>query len=399
MAPETDPKAAKKLHKKVIQTVRELVSYDEERVQDFQDQTKDFGRGKTSATEYCSFLLGAFGAHECLQLIPLMARLLPDDTKRNELVYARAAIWRRAHRRHRRRSKQFSESVVMQKQKTDLQKIENLNNRMRPKSDSLGALNWAAEREPLQISGRSSMIETSTSLPVDNGDKMRKSESEVSGPFFRPGLFDARRKLDKRPSFNMFGETMPSNPIDEENPAANESDEDERRGAMGQHNAPSSSSSLDRKLSLSGSAWTRPAAQNASFLDEDDDDESSIGDGSMRSRGGSHSRPPSSVKSSGSFRRTKSRNGSSQLRRYNSRQSSSFIEDDNQEWLDEAVQQGETEESDQNDGELDSHSRFQKNRRRASKKFDVEKAASSPVEDNPVLARLKKQGAVNFMMR
>uniref|UniRef100_H3HE49 PX domain-containing protein n=1 Tax=Phytophthora ramorum TaxID=164328 RepID=H3HE49_PHYRM len=118
VVPETDPKAAKKLHKKIIQTVRELVSNDEERVQDFQDQTKDFGREKTSAMEYCAFLLGA----------------------------ARAAIWRRTHRRHRRRSKQFSESVVMQTQKEEQQQMENAHSRMRPKSDSLSALNWGSDR-------------------------------------------------------------------------------------------------------------------------------------------------------------------------------------------------------------------------------------------------------------
>lgn len=394
VVPETDPKEAKRLHKKVVQTVRELVSFDEDRVQDFQDQTKDFGRDKMSATEYCSFLLGAVGAHECLQLIPLMARLLPDEEKRSQLLAARAAIWRRAHRRHRRRSKQFSESVVLQQQKTELHKMESLNNRMRPKSDSLNALNWAAEREPLQVGGRSSMIET-RSVSSESSDNMRKSESEVTGPYFRPGLFDARRKLDKRPSFNMFGENITPEPIHEENPAANESDDDNEIGVQ-QNVGSSSSSARSRKLSQNGGAWTKPRPNSASsFLDEYDDEDSSIDDGSVRSRSSNNYLSGRT----GSFHRAKSRDGSARLQRHGSRLDSSFIEEDNQER--ELAEQERAAEDDDDLGEQeDSHSRFRKNRRRASLKFDVEaKTPSSPVEENPVLARLKKQGAVNFMMR
>jgi hypothetical protein len=393
VVPETDPKEAKRLHKNVIQIVRELVAFDEERVQDFQDQTKDFGRDKMSATEYCSFLLGAVGAHECMKLIPLMARLLPDEEKRNQLLTARAAIWRRVHRRNRRRSKQFSESVVLQQQKTELHKMESLNSRMRPQSDSLSALNWAAEREPLQVRGRSSMIETRSTSP-ESSDKMRKSESEVTGPYFRPGLFDARRKLDKRPSFNMFGENITPEPIHEENPAANESDDDNQVGA--QQNADSSlSAGRSRKLSQNGGAWTKPRPNSASsFLDEYDDEDSSIDGGSVRSRSSSNYLSART----GSFRRAKSRDGSARLQRHGSHLSSSFMEEDRQEFADKerAAEDGE----DDLDEQGDSHTRFRKNRRRASLKFDVEtKTPSSPVEENPVLARLKKQGAVNFMMR
>lgn len=379
----------------MIQSVRELVAYDDERVQDFQDQTKDFGRDKMSATEYCSFLLGAVGAQECLKLIPLMARILPDEEKRTQLLDARAAIWRRAHRRHRRRSKQFSETVVLQQQKAELHKIESMNSRMRPKSEGVNAMGWAAERDPIQAPSRSSMIET-RSAPSDNTEKMRKSEGEVSGPYFRPGLFDARRKLDKRPSFNMFGENIQPEPINEENPADNESDED--TGDFGTRpNAAAPSSAQSRKLSLTGAAWTR--SQNNSFLDEDDDDDSSLDVDSVRSRGSSNYHSGRNVTTSGSFRRAKSRDGSARLQRHGSRLSSSFVED-NQE-LDHADKaDGVRDDDDDLNGEEDSHTRFQKNRRRASRKFDVESGApSSPVEENPVLARLKKQGAVNFMMR
>ncbi|KAJ0407186.1 hypothetical protein ATCC90586_005275 [Pythium insidiosum] len=87
--PETDPAAAKRLHKQILRLVRELVMEDEDRVRDFQDQTKDYGRDKITGAAYCSFLLGALGAKHCCELIPMMVRLLPDDDKRRELLDAR----------------------------------------------------------------------------------------------------------------------------------------------------------------------------------------------------------------------------------------------------------------------------------------------------------------------
>ncbi|KAG6964594.1 hypothetical protein JG687_00005875 [Phytophthora cactorum] len=272
--PETHPKAAKRLHKKIIQTVRELVSYDEERVQDFQDQTKDFGREKTSAMEYCAFLLGAVGAQECCKLIPEMAKLLPDEVKREELMQARAAIWRRTHRRHRRRSKQFSESVVLQKQKEEQQQADTVHSRMRPKSDSLSAL---TERVlPLQIPGRSSMVERP--MPAIDTESHSEPDNSASAiPGHRAGIADPRRHLNRRASFNtMFGETLP---IKEENPAENESDDDSDDSLLGRPRTVSKETlSIDRKVE---NAKTRPSdlgRRNSSFLGEDDNDESTEDD-------------------------------------------------------------------------------------------------------------------------
>ncbi|GMF16100.1 unnamed protein product [Phytophthora lilii] len=299
VVPETDPKAAKKLHKKIIQTVRELVSYDEERVQDFQDQTKDFGREKTSAMEYCAFLLGAVGAQECCKLIPEMARLLPDEVKRDELLQARAAIWRRTHRRHRRRSKQFSESVVMQKQKEEQQQVENVHSKMRPKSDNLSALNWGSERvQPVQMPGRNSMVERP--MPVIDGELHSQTDSNiVAVPAHRTGLADPRRHLNRRASFNtMFGETLQTDPIKEENPAENESDDDSDDSLLDPPRTMIKETlPIERHSFLNGNAWTRPSdlgRRNSSFLDEGDDDESTEDDDenhhSHRSRRSRHSR-------------------------------------------------------------------------------------------------------------
>ncbi|ETP00489.1 hypothetical protein F441_22116 [Phytophthora nicotianae CJ01A1] len=387
IVPETDPKAAKKLHKKIIQTVRELVSYDEERVQDFQDQTKDFGREKTSAMEYCAFLLGAVGAQECCKLIPEMARLLPDEVKREQLMQARAAIWRRTHRRHRRRSKQFSESVVLQKQKEEQQQADTVHSRMRPKSDSLSVL---TERvQPLPLLGRNSMVERPMPA-IDAEPDNQPDNSPPAVPAHRAGLADPRRHLNRRASFNtMFGETLP---IKEENPAENESDDDSDDSLLDRPRTMSKETlSTDRKAENARTRLTDLERRNSSFLGEDDDDESTDDDEnhhSSRSRRSRHSRHrQQSGSGSGSLEKLRvkerplSRGG---LTRTLSRQNSSFVEESDE---DRSGGEGEN-----------SHTRFRRSQRRASRKFDEEaKSGSAPEEENPVLARLKKQGAINFM--
>ncbi|KAE9046726.1 hypothetical protein PR003_g1614 [Phytophthora rubi] len=392
VVPETEPKAAKKLHKKIIQTVRELVSCDEERVHDFQDQTRDFGREKTSAMEYCAFLLGAVGAQECCKLIPEMARLLPDAAKRDELMQARAAIWRRTHRRHRRRSKQFSESVVMQKQKEEQQQVENVHSRMRPKSESLSALNWSSELlQPLQIPSRNSMVERPT--PVIDEFPIQPENSVPAIPAHRAGLADPRRHLNRRASFNtMFGETLQTDPIKEETPAENESDDDSDDSLLDHPPTVSKESpSIERPSSQNGNTWTRSSSlgrRNSSFLDQDDD-ESTEDDEENHQSSRSHRSRHRQQNGSGSLEKNSVKERPSSrgsLTRTRSRQSSSFIEGSDEE------RSGVEEEN--------SHTRFRRSQRRASRKFDEEaKSGLAPDEENPVLARLKKQGAINFMMQ
>lgn len=314
--PETDPVAAKKLHKQVIKTVRDLVNNDEERVRDFQDQTKDFGREKTTATEYCAFLLGAVGSHECCRLIPMMARILPNEEKRAQLMAARAAIWRRHHRRNRRRSKQFSESVVMQQQRFDQPNdLQVSNTKLRPKSESLATYTRHMERRdsfqrPQQ---RSSLFETSKPPLFDDNASVRSSEGDrTRSSSFQTKLLDPRRKLENRRSFISFSEA-PADPIEEENPAAYDSDNNED-ASNPNHNPANSNGSNGYST-----GYQQTSGENNNEMDSED------GDDNYRAK--------------------------------------------------RALE------------------------RRSSLKAELEAPHPAPVEENPVLARLRKQGAINFMMR
>ncbi|TYZ59352.1 hypothetical protein PybrP1_008532 [[Pythium] brassicae (nom. inval.)] len=352
--PETDPTAAKQLHKSILERVRDLVAHDADRVREFQEQTKYFGRDEISTTEYCAFLLGAFGSKECCQLIPMMARLLPDDAKRNELMDGRSAIWRRTVRRNRRRSKQFSESVVFQQQR-DEAVHEARGHKTRPKSDSLTALQWYQDKDPAghAPSSRHSMIETPSaafaplSASSNSSSRGRSSSSSAGGnqesgidtappPAHQKPMLDPRRKLQHRASFNQFSDAM-ADPIQEETPTALDSDGDDdnqsaatlasarRNSVAGSTTGARGSASLERKSSLAGAGWTR------------------------RSQSLSNVSSTSSAVVGG---------------------------DDND-----------------NDEAVDYR------HRRSHLKSELESAPPPEQEVNPVLARLKKQGAINFMMR
>lgn len=340
IVPETDPKAAKKLHKSILQRVRELVNHDDDRVREFQEQTRYFGTNEISTTEYCAFLLGAFGSKDCCQLIPMMARLLPDDDRRNELMDGRSAIWRRSVRRNRRRSKQFSESVAFQQQRNEVVH-DAVVHKMRPKSDSMTALQWYQDRDAAASTSRHSMIETSSSAAAfpprstsssdSSGSSGRTPGNQESGidtappPAYKKSLLDPRRKLQHRASFNHHF----SDPIQEEAPASLDSDDDDnnhtseyvRRDSAVSSTAASRGAgsrggwpALERKASIGGTSWTRSSERH--YVDDD------AGDGAVDYR-----------------------------------------------------------------------------LRRSSLKTELEAAPVPAEEENPVLARLKKQGAVNFMMR
>lgn len=329
IVPEVDPKAAKKLHKSILQRVRELVANDEDRVREFQDQTRYFGRDEISTTEYCAFLLGAFGSKECCQLIPMMARLLPDDDKRNELMDGRSAIWRRTIRRNRRRSKQFSESVVFQQQRNEVVH-EAKAHKMRPKSDSLTAMQWYQEKDLSHAPSRNSMVEAPSSafLPRSSSTVNQESGIETGPPSFKKPMLDPRRKLHHRASFTVLGDSV-SDPIQEENSVSVDSDDEDPAQSssfanLTHHGGPPSS--LERKLSLAGSRWNR----------------------------------------------------NSQSRLSN-------------------VSSGEEQQYHHFGDEHESNVDYK--HRRSSLKNELESAPPPAEEENPVLARLKKQGAINFMMR
>lgn len=355
--PETDPKAAKKLHKSILERVRDLVAHDEDRVREFQEQTKYFGRDEISTTEYCAFLLGAFGSKECCQLIPLMARLLPDDAKRNELMDGRSAIWRRTIRRNRRRSKQFSESVAFQQQRNEAVH-DVVVHRTRPKSDSMTALQWYQEKEPMSnaSASRHSMIETPsaafTTPSSSNSNSSISGTSSAGGstvggnqesgidtappPAFKKPMLDPRRKLQHRASFNHFSEAM-ADPIQEENSTALDSDDDNQ------------STQVDARLSTAGAASSTRA-----------------GYASLERK--------SSLAGSGWSRRSQSR-----LSNVSSGSSAVF--------------------GDGGDNDNDDDAAVDYRHRRSHLKSELESAPPPEQEENPVLARLKKQGAINFMMR
>ncbi|DAZ96930.1 TPA: hypothetical protein N0F65_012033 [Lagenidium giganteum] len=225
--PETDPAAAKLLHKRILLTVREYVFNDDERVCEFQDQTRDFGRGKTSATEYCAFLHGCVGASECLQLLPEMARLLPDDDLREELLQARAAIWRRVHRRHRRRSKQFSEPVVLQQRPLEVapteQQVEPVR-KPRPKSDtfSLPSADKNLDARPLRMS----MAETRRNSFEDR--RPSSSSFTPAATVVASTTVDTASTVPPhgRASLNLFGEPIHTHTIVEESLSMSEVDDD-----------------------------------------------------------------------------------------------------------------------------------------------------------------------------
>ncbi|GLE04484.1 hypothetical protein PINS_up013439 [Pythium insidiosum] len=262
--PETDPSAAKRLHKQILRMVRELVNDDEDRVRDFQDQTKDYGRDKITGATYCSFLLGALGAKQCCELIPMMVRLLPDEEKRHELLDARSAIVRRQHRRHRRRSKQFSESVVLQQQHAPQQADmwSSSGRKMRPKSDSLAALGAV----PTAMVGLEGIPRSNQSLRnsmVEARQPWQDAETtDASSASSRWSLPDARRKLESRQSLTMFGETIDVDPIEEENPSSWESDDhdtshDEQAHELPPENVKSLPPVFQR---LQGNPWVKPSS-------------------------------------------------------------------------------------------------------------------------------------------
>uniref|UniRef100_M4BH25 Uncharacterized protein n=1 Tax=Hyaloperonospora arabidopsidis (strain Emoy2) TaxID=559515 RepID=M4BH25_HYAAE len=224
---------------------------------------------------------------------------------------------------------------------------------------------------------------------------IQPSKSMQPNSAHRIRLADPRRHLNRRASFNtIFGETLETDPIQEENPADNESDDDSDDGLVDERPRAviKDSLSAERKLSVSKPLVFR--RRNSSFLDEDDEDESTEDDEencSTRRASRSHNsrhRKQSAEGGGNLEKRVVTENSSpcEGLARMRSRQSSLFV--------------GESVEDCSADGGDDSLSRFRRSQRHASRKFD-EEAKLGPVleEENPVLARLKKQGAVNFMMQ
>lgn len=105
----TSPERGQALHQNILDTVYDAFHGDTEKVEDFQDQSKCFGRGEITAAEFVAFLLGGIGYAAAKSLLLSMLRLLPDKEKRNELIAALKLADQRQQRK-KARSLQFSNS-------------------------------------------------------------------------------------------------------------------------------------------------------------------------------------------------------------------------------------------------------------------------------------------------
>lgn len=105
---EINPEKAKLRHQDILNTVSNLFNHDDEKTQDFQDQTKSFGKGEIGATEYVAYLQGAIGIDETESLVLSMAKLLGNVEKRKDLLNALLTAKQRYEKRKKKRSKQFS---------------------------------------------------------------------------------------------------------------------------------------------------------------------------------------------------------------------------------------------------------------------------------------------------
>ncbi|POM67812.1 Hypothetical protein PHPALM_16117 [Phytophthora palmivora] len=177
----------------------------------------------------------------------------------------------------------------------------------------------------------------------------------------------------------MFGETLQTDPIKEENPAENESDGDSDGSDDSLLDRPRTVSkealSIEREASLNNNMSANPSEvrrRNSSFIDKDNDDSTEDDEEihhSSRSRRSRHSR-----------HRQQSGSGSGSLEKRTVKErplsrsglQSSFIEES-----DDESYGGEEE---------NSHTRFRRSQRRASRKFDEEAKSGPAPEENPVLA-------------
>nr|CCA20485.1 conserved hypothetical protein [Albugo laibachii Nc14] len=92
-----------KVQADIVEGVRACVSYQEDRVEEFHHMTREFGRGKLQASEIAAYLYGLLGGEKCCQIMLEMAKLLPDERKREQLLEARQVAQKRAYRQNKSR--------------------------------------------------------------------------------------------------------------------------------------------------------------------------------------------------------------------------------------------------------------------------------------------------------
>ena len=70
----------------IIEGVSKELGDDQERLQEFVRQTRDYGRGSTTSADFWTYLLSAFGHEKAVIFLPKLARLIPDGEARRGLL-------------------------------------------------------------------------------------------------------------------------------------------------------------------------------------------------------------------------------------------------------------------------------------------------------------------------
>ncbi|CCI42523.1 unnamed protein product [Albugo candida] len=91
---EENLECREKIQAEIVQLVR---ANQKGRIEEFHHTTREFGRGKIQASEMAAYLHGLLGAENCFEIILEMAKLLPDEEKREKLLQARESIRKRAY--------------------------------------------------------------------------------------------------------------------------------------------------------------------------------------------------------------------------------------------------------------------------------------------------------------
>lgn len=115
--PIEDPAQARVLHQQVLDTVFAHFQEDQEKVEIFQLETKFFGKNEISCTEYVSYLIGALGIDSTQKIVLMMTPLLPVAEKRKELIQQMYQLvqkltkGKQKKKRHKKKDRRRQESL------------------------------------------------------------------------------------------------------------------------------------------------------------------------------------------------------------------------------------------------------------------------------------------------
>ena len=77
---------AKEYQAVIVEGVSKEFGEDEERLQEFVKQTRDYGKGSSTSVAFWGYLVGAFGKEKALIFLPKLARLIPEEQSRKALL-------------------------------------------------------------------------------------------------------------------------------------------------------------------------------------------------------------------------------------------------------------------------------------------------------------------------